>query len=188
VSIESRIDLVEELKEKEFRDAYAAEQVKTGIPFQIRALRNQREWNQERLAKEARTSQAAISRIEDPNYGKLSLQTLFKLASAFDVALLVKFVPFSRLLPEMDDASQVGLSASKFSDDLKDIEEWAESAPENAEIITSRNFRIIHTKGQQHFPWVGPNRPELYLLPPPTQIIKAITNSISSSSNIADTA
>ena len=43
-------------------------------------------------------AQETISRLEDPNYGKLTLKTLKRLASAFEVGLMVRFVPFSELV------------------------------------------------------------------------------------------
>jgi transcriptional regulator with XRE-family HTH domain len=42
--------------------------------------------------------QQAISRLENPYYGKPTLTTLKKIAAAFDVGLLVEFVPFSQLI------------------------------------------------------------------------------------------
>ena len=39
----------------------------------------------------------SISRLEDPNYGRYSLKTLKRLARAFDVGLLVRFVSFGEL-------------------------------------------------------------------------------------------
>jgi len=119
--------ILKKLKNKRYRDAYAVEHVQTSIPFQIRALREQRGWTQERLAREAKTTQTAISRVEDPNYGKLSLNSLYKLASAFDVALLVKFVPFSRLLNEFKDVSPEALSAESFDTEGVKLEGWANS-------------------------------------------------------------
>jgi transcriptional regulator with XRE-family HTH domain len=135
---------MEELKEKEFRDAYAVEQVKTGIPMQIRMLRMEaeRQWNQQELARRAKTSQAAISRVEDPNYGQLNLGTLLKLASAFDVALLVKFVPFSKILNESGDLSPNALSAKPFKSDLENIERWAK---DSNEAVTTTGRRTFHS-------------------------------------------
>jgi len=36
--------------------------------------------------------------MENPDYGKYSITTLLELAAAFDVALVVRFAPFSELL------------------------------------------------------------------------------------------
>lgn len=104
------------LKSKAFRDRYVYEHVRNGIPFQIRALRNQREWTQADLGEASGKPRPVISRLEDPNYGKLSLKTLLDIASAFEVALLVKFVPFSRLVKEYQDVSWQALGAKSVTD------------------------------------------------------------------------
>lgn len=44
------------------------------------------------------TKQETLSQWENPNYGNYTLRTLKKLAAAFDVGLLVRFVPFSELI------------------------------------------------------------------------------------------
>jgi hypothetical protein len=49
------------------------------------------------LARNVEMNQNAISRLENPNYGKATLTTLRRVARAFDVALIVRFVPFSQL-------------------------------------------------------------------------------------------
>ena len=100
------------------------------IPIQTRILREQRELSQGQLAERVKTTQSVISRLEDPNYGKLSLSSLLKLASAYDVALLVKFVPFSRLLHEFEDASPHALSAKEFTEELSALEAWADGTHE----------------------------------------------------------
>src|SRR5262245_19601476 len=108
--------LVSELQNKEFRDAYLADQVRNYIAFQIRALREQatREWSQTELANRAGTTQSVISRLEDPDYGKLSLQTLIDLAEAFDVALLVQFVEWPDWLTRLANVSPSALQKRSF--------------------------------------------------------------------------
>jgi transcriptional regulator with XRE-family HTH domain len=95
---EEKKRLIEKLKNKEYREAFAIEAIDTGVPFQIHALREQREWTQKELGDHANMAQETISRLEDPNYGKLTLKTLKRLASAFHVALMVRFIPFSELV------------------------------------------------------------------------------------------
>jgi transcriptional regulator with XRE-family HTH domain len=104
--------------DKAYRDASVREHTRIGVPYQIRALRQQRGWSQKELGNRASKPQNVISRLEDPEYGKLSLQTLFELASAFDVALLVKFVPFSRFRREVSKLSPENLEALPFKEDL----------------------------------------------------------------------
>lgn len=118
MSVISEERLLTKLEKKPYRDAYVREHVKTSVPLQIRHLREQREWTQALLAQRAKTTQTVISRLEDPNYGNLSLNSLLKIAAAFDIGLLVKFVPFSRLLAEFHNLSPQAVSAQSFGEEL----------------------------------------------------------------------
>ena len=66
-----------------------------GMAYQIRAIREERGLSQEALAEKVGMNQNAISRLESSKYGKPTITTLKRLARAFDVALAVRFVPFS---------------------------------------------------------------------------------------------
>jgi transcriptional regulator with XRE-family HTH domain len=144
VSLLSRINLVKKLLEsRKFRDAYVYEHIRNGLPFQIRALRKDRNWSQSELAEAAKTSRTVITRIEDPNYGKLTLKTLSAVASAFDVALLVKFVPFSRLLREYEDVSSEALNAKDVLSEKQQLQRWASAANTVAYASTDlRGFQL----------------------------------------------
>ena len=109
--------LLTELEDKEYRDAIVEGHIRTGAAYQIRALRTSRDWSQEELGKRGDILQSGIARLENPDYGKFSLTTLLKLASAFDVALLVQFVSFSELLDRSRDLSPEGLNAPSYADD-----------------------------------------------------------------------
>ncbi len=109
--------LLTELENKEYRDAFVEGHIRTGAAYQIRALRNARHWSQEELGERGDMSQSGIARLENPDYGKFSLTTLLKFASAFDVALLVQFVSFSELLDRTRDLSPEGLNAPSYADD-----------------------------------------------------------------------
>lgn len=86
------------LSDKEYRDLFTIEEINTGLPFQIRAMRQVRGWSQKDLADRVGMTQEGVSRLENPDYGKPTLTTLKRLASAFDVGLAVRFVPFSHLV------------------------------------------------------------------------------------------
>lgn len=93
--------LWQDLTDKEIRADYMSERISSDLAYQIFSLREQRGWTQEDLALRygVSNSQSRISRLETSCDG-VSLNTLKKLASAFDVALSVKFVPFSQLAIE----------------------------------------------------------------------------------------
>lgn len=110
-------DLVEELSNEEFRHAFVAEHLRTGVAYQIRALREKRGWSQAELGRRTGKPQSAISRLEDPDYGRLSLKTLRELAAAFDVALLVQFAAFSELLKRLAHLSPEALAVPDFAHD-----------------------------------------------------------------------
>jgi transcriptional regulator with XRE-family HTH domain len=94
--------LTEELKDKEYRDAFVAARVREGIAFQLRALRESNGWDQKTLANKMGkpSAQPMISRYESGDYGAYSASTLLELASVFDVGLLVEFAPFSELVKD----------------------------------------------------------------------------------------
>lgn len=82
------------------RDAYVQAEVVTALAHQIRAIRMQRNWTQAELAKKMGTTQAAVSRLEDPGYGRISIKTLLDLSRVFDAGLRVQFVSLITMLNE----------------------------------------------------------------------------------------
>jgi transcriptional regulator with XRE-family HTH domain len=77
---------------------FVASHVDKGIAYQIRGLRDRQKLSQEKLAEMVGMNQNAISRLESPQRGRPTITTLKRLAEAFDVALVVHFVPFSQHL------------------------------------------------------------------------------------------
>jgi transcriptional regulator with XRE-family HTH domain len=86
------------LRNPEFRKQLIDEHINVGIAFQIRGLRNRQKLKQKDLAKRLSVEQPLVSAWENPNYGNYSLNTLKDMAKAFDVGLLVRFVPFSTMV------------------------------------------------------------------------------------------
>lgn len=109
--------IIESMRDKEYRDIIVSEEINTGLPFQIRAMRKDRGWTQAELAEKAGMTQEAVSRAESLNYQRFALSTLRRLASAFDVALSVRFEPFSELASRMAHLSQGDLAIPGFDQD-----------------------------------------------------------------------
>jgi len=93
-----REQIWESLRDTEYRHQFVEEEINVGIAFQIRSLRNRQNLRQVELADRLGGKQSLISSWENPDYGRYSLGTLKDLAKAFDVGLLVRFVPFSTLV------------------------------------------------------------------------------------------
>jgi len=91
--------------------------IEEGLAWQIKANRKARGLTQDDLARLLDTKQSAISRLEDPEYGNHNIETLLKLANAFDCALAVRFISYAQLSLESSDLSEPALVASSFSDD-----------------------------------------------------------------------
>jgi transcriptional regulator with XRE-family HTH domain len=102
---------------KAYRDAFVGAHVSNTVASQIAVLRAANGWTQTELAKQAGMKQSRISALEDPNYENIEVRTLRRLASAFDVALTVRFIPFSELAYWSDTLSESKLLVPKFEED-----------------------------------------------------------------------
>lgn len=103
---------------KKYRDTFAAAHLSTNIAAQIQITRETRGWRQKDLAEKADMSPARISVMENPSYDKFNISTLRRLASAFDVALIVRFVPFSELVDWVATLSPEKLDVPEFARDV----------------------------------------------------------------------
>ena len=121
--LRNRNQLVKNLQGKAYRDAFVEAHIRNGIAFQIRALRESKPWKQKELADRIETQQEAISRLENPDYGRYTLETLRKLASVFDVALMVRFTPFSELIDRVNNLSPSDIAVADFAHD-KGLIDW----------------------------------------------------------------
>jgi transcriptional regulator with XRE-family HTH domain len=109
----------ESLGDPEFRKQLIDEHINVGVAFQIRSLRDRQKLTQAKLSELLgdKRKQPLISEWENPNYGKYTLATLKDLAKAFDVGLLVRFVPFSTLVDWTVDLTSNAIAPPSFSEE-----------------------------------------------------------------------
>ena len=74
------------------------------------------------MARALETSQNAIYRLENPNYGRPNISTLKKLADYFGVGLVVRFAPFSELVEWTLSMTPASIDVPSFEDDVGFIE------------------------------------------------------------------
>ena len=120
--------LLEKLKSDDYLSGFVSASARHRIAQQIRTIRSSRAWSQKRLGEAASKPQNVISRLEDPSYGKVTLQTLIDLAVAFRVGLSVKFVTFGDLAHDIEDLSANALSVPSFDDEVRAVTEVAHPA------------------------------------------------------------
>jgi hypothetical protein len=99
--VSERSELISRLRENiDSRTAYIKAKLGTLVPSQIRSLRlmSDNMPRQSDLARVAKLHQSRISMFETPGAANVTLETLARLAAAFKVGLVVKFVPFSEML------------------------------------------------------------------------------------------
>jgi ribosome-binding protein aMBF1 (putative translation factor) len=106
-------------RNQEYRQAYMTAAIEQGVAWQIKINREKRNLSQGELAQKIKSKQSAISRAEDPSYGRHRLETLVKIANAFDCALQVKFIPYSTLARESEDLSPENLYAKSYTEELQ---------------------------------------------------------------------
>jgi len=93
--------------------------IEQGVAWQIKINRKFRYMSQKELATAIGTQQSAVSRLEDPEYGAQSLETLLAVAKAFDCALLVKFISYSELAKGSENLSETDQYAVPYSLDIE---------------------------------------------------------------------
>jgi transcriptional regulator with XRE-family HTH domain len=100
---------------KAYRDSYLDTHVRSGIAYQIQALREKLGLSQYAFAKKIGMTQSVVSRLENPEYGKVTVQTLIQVAMALEVALLIRFCSYPAFLAAIADLSPDALAVDGIS-------------------------------------------------------------------------
>jgi transcriptional regulator with XRE-family HTH domain len=105
------LELLEQLKDREYRQKFFLAESSAQIAAQLIALRKKRDLNQQEVAELIGTQQPAISRIEKADYQSWSFSILRKIAGALDARIRVLIEPSEDIIAAPDDISSLGLLA-----------------------------------------------------------------------------
>jgi transcriptional regulator with XRE-family HTH domain len=136
--VNTHSSLTTELRDKEYRDGYVASQIAISLPFQIRALRRSRGWTQAQLAEAAGMSQPRIAEIERAGRRRFNIDTLLRIASAFDVGLEVGFAPFGAVVDRAERFDPDAFGVASFEDEVRDADERADHGVRSKPSIPAR--------------------------------------------------
>jgi transcriptional regulator with XRE-family HTH domain len=139
----------QKFEKKDYRNAYMAGRVRTSIALQIRALREQRQLSQTEFAHLVQKPQSVVSRLENTEYGRVTVQTLLDIASSLDIALIVKFSTFREFFAQMSDTSDRALMVESFSSkqlDAPPIAPLDESLHKSLQLSLSRPLLLQLTE------------------------------------------
>jgi transcriptional regulator with XRE-family HTH domain len=147
-----RQQLWESLHDPQFRRQMIDEHINVGIAFQIRSIRKKLKLTQKALAELLgdKKKQPMISEWENPNYGNYTLATLKELAKAFDVGLLVRFVPFSTMVDWTVNVTNSKITPPSFGEEQYRVTTTAPSGYATAYFAAIRE-QAIH--------WISANVP-----------------------------
>ena len=106
---------LQELTNAELRNTFVADHIRVRLALLIRRLREDRGWSQAELGRRMGKPQSVVSRLEDPDYGKVTLQTLFDVAAAFELPLYVDMPDWDDWFRLMSDMSERNLQRQSFN-------------------------------------------------------------------------
>jgi transcriptional regulator with XRE-family HTH domain len=114
---------------KIYRDNYLQSKVRGMIAYQIQALREKTKLSQTDFADKIGKTQSVVSRLEDTEYGRVSVQTLLDIACKLDVALIVKFASYPDFLFQTRDVSVAALQPQTIYESLAQPAKSAQEMP-----------------------------------------------------------
>lgn len=146
------IRLIAKLRDVSYRNSYVESHTKLFLARQMRAFRGDK--TQKEFADALGVSQSVVSeRLENPNYGKSNLQTLFDTAAKLNIAVFVRFVDFETFLKLSGDMSDDAVHPREYDKDALDA------------LSNSQELKAVFEPGTTNFVTDAHNENSL----PPTQ-------------------
>lgn len=141
--MKDQLDLKKFLR-KDYRDGYMQTQVRAGISYQFQALRKKFNLNQNEMAKRIGKPQSTVSRLENVEYGRVSVQTLLDIASSLDVALIVQFASYPDFFVRTENMTEGALQVDTV------YESQIKSSPRSIVSRASDRSENTYDKGPRH--------------------------------------
>ena len=113
----------DKFRDPEYAYAYFDEFLNTYIATQIKAVREQRGYSQEKLASLAGMKQERISVLENVNYTSWSVNTLRRIAKALGLRLKVSLETFGSGLPEIRNFDAKHLQRKSLAEELSEYDQ-----------------------------------------------------------------
>ena len=105
-------------KSKKYRSQFVSAQARRAFAFQLRAIMKKRGLSQKELAEKSGLTQGVISRASDPNYGKLTITVIVKIANGLDMAYLGVLVPHSAIANWVANLSEDAVQVPTFEEEF----------------------------------------------------------------------
>ncbi|MDQ6788860.1 MAG: helix-turn-helix transcriptional regulator [Acidobacteriota bacterium] len=117
------------LKDKELRNKFLADQIKIGLRYQLRSLRDSQGLTQKDLADLIGTKQSVISRLEKKPE-RVSIPTLLDIAEVLDVGVVVRFEAIDTVLDWYSNPTQKKMTPRNSEKVLEELEQEADKPQE----------------------------------------------------------
>ena len=119
--------LLHKFKDPAYRSAFVASQINIGIPFQIRSMLRGKGKTQGWLCEKTGMRQPRISSLMTPGKTRPNIETLRRIAEAFDCGLAVRFVPFGELVHWSESFDPETFNVPDFETERKAVEHGSEA-------------------------------------------------------------
>jgi transcriptional regulator with XRE-family HTH domain len=173
----SKEKLRQDLADVEQRHLIVDAEIRNLIPLQIRAMREDRDWTQTEMAKKLGTTQNAISRLENPQSNLPTIPTLERIAEVFDVALLVRFAPFSGFINIIGEPSSKSVAVPSYESESRSESTAEQDALEDTAFSGAHNPEIGNLIRDENL--VARIRSGIHLQPiENSAVLKSVSNSL----------
>ena len=108
------------LADKDYRHAYVDDHVRSMLAYQLRCIREKMGLTQKAFGKLIGKPASVVSRLENTDYGKVTVQTILDIADKLDVAVVVKFASFPEFLSSYKDLSPASLAVASYGESSSD--------------------------------------------------------------------